>query len=365
MRLNPSTSSVTRDAVAFELCQDRTPSGIAIESFCPLSEHPGSLHVLALHGAGHTAACYGRFWGPYLAQQGINFHTLNFAGHGHGQMQSAGVLRQARLSTYVDNVRDVIGWLCAQGEVSGSDQIVLLAHSKGGLIGQLYAQQYPVAGLVLVGAIAPQFSLSASSGMVLRALLHHPLATFRFLATSDAARLFTSPRLIRRFLLEPDAEASEVQWLLAHLQSEADHSFRELLHLASAPARPLQTRHLAVLWGEHDACISRPAVQATADYYGVPLRVIPGAPHDVMLARAWRAGADQVLDFLAQREPRLPSSTAEVRAIARAWTAAGARGAQTVSGGAADTSGSLVSPPCRTAPAGGGGAAGRAEIWQA
>ncbi len=314
MRQDPSDGYPTTEAAPIEVCQRRTPDGIAVQSFCSLSEPPSALHVLALPGAGHRAACYER-WGTYLAQQGITFHALNFAGHGHGRMQSAGLLRQATMATYVDNVRSVVTWLVAQGELPADDQIVLLAHSKGGLIGQLYAQQYPVAGLVLVGAIAPQFSLTASSGMVLRALLHHPLATVCFLATSDAARLFTAPRLIRRFLLEPDAEASEVQWLRAHLQSEADRSFRELLHLAKARVRPLHTSHLAVLWGEHDACVSRPAAQATADYYGVPLQTVPGAPHDVMCSRAWRASADCVLRFLDELDPRLPSSPGAGSAI--------------------------------------------------
>ncbi len=40
---------------------------------------------------------------------------------------------------------------------------------------------------MLVGAIAPQFGMRASSGMLRRALCHHPLAVARFLVTSDAA----------------------------------------------------------------------------------------------------------------------------------------------------------------------------------
>ncbi len=145
MRPNPSAAYPTTEAIPVEVRQQRTPDGIAVQSFCSLSEPPSALHVLALPGAGHTAACYER-WGTYLAQQGLNFHALNFAGHGQGRMQSAGLLRQARLSTYVDNVRSAVEWLVAQGELPAHDQIVLLAHSKGGLIAQLYAQRHPVAG---------------------------------------------------------------------------------------------------------------------------------------------------------------------------------------------------------------------------
>ena len=109
--------------------------------------------VLFIAGAAHTASCW-YFFQSYLAQMGIRSHAFNFRGHGNSSQREH--LLTNRLQDYVDDLEQVVQTLGLHKK-----SYVLVAHSMGGYVAQVYLHQKNLQGLVgvvLMATATPRLS---------------------------------------------------------------------------------------------------------------------------------------------------------------------------------------------------------------
>jgi pimeloyl-ACP methyl ester carboxylesterase len=252
----------------------------------------GALPIILVHGSNHAAAIYRR-WGEYFARLGFTVYAPDLRGHGRSQMPTGQHLAHAHVWQYAE---DVLTLTQAEGLTGG--RFVLVGHSLGGAVIQVYARAHPVTGLVILASTALSRFMPAFGAIFWVA----PVAYARAMLQGPAT-LFDTPAKIRRYLLEPDADDDTVNLIAAQLGGETKALTSECLRWMREARQPLQAQQVLVLGGEADVFFPPVELSRCAHVYaaeGAHVEVIPQAPHDLMVSRTWQAGADHVVRFVGE-----------------------------------------------------------------
>ncbi len=242
--------------------------------------------VLFVHGKWHGAWCWRENFMPYFAQKGWDVYAVSLRGHGGSEGREG--LRWHSIADYVEDV----AWAVRQiGQPP-----VIVGHSMGGFITQKYLEAHSAPAAVLLTPV-PYYGLWQSTWQVFR---RHPLIVLRVLATMRLYPVVETPELAREGLFSRDMPAEEVQKYHRLLQDESFRAYLDELGLNLAHPRRIQTP-LLVIAAENDAVVPLKTVRDTARAYGTEAVILPGLAHDVMLEPGWQAGADRILEWLAER----------------------------------------------------------------
>lgn len=243
--------------------------------------------VVFLSGIAHRRQCWDQM-AHYLAQRGIRSVTLDYRAHGASTWSQS-----IQAVTLDDCVADLAAVL--EAEQIDPRQLVLVGHSYGGGVAQRYAQQYPIAGLVLMDTLALGFWWKDVLRQLPYQLTHHP-RLYRQLAT-DPSVLFSTEGRAREYLFGQDTPTEVVQRYLNECWCPA--SGRALQHMLFARSLPLRTRHILFLAGRQDTSVSLRLIRQSAARLQAPLVELEG-PHDGMLADGWQLAAEVVRVWVQQ-----------------------------------------------------------------
>ncbi len=248
------------------------PRGLEVLSARPVGRGPHKAPLLFVHGLGHGAWCW-EHWVQAAADAGHPAYAVSLRGHGG----SAGALRTARLSDYVNDV--------VHTAASLPRRAVLVGHSMGGLVVQLALARYAAHAGVLVAPVPAHPAL----GSLLSIARRHP---------SDAVRIMVGGSLpLRREYLFNQLDAADAQRLADRCGPESPLAqFQLLLHRPAA--HPRGDARVLVLATPDDALVPLADVRRTARHYDAELRTFPGLGHDLMLDAGWRAPLTAMLDWL-------------------------------------------------------------------
>ncbi len=248
------------------------PRGLELLSACPSGFAPHKMPLLFVHGLGHGAWCW-EHWLQAAAAAGHPAYAVSLRGHGG----SAGALRTARLSDYVDDV--------VHTAASLPRRAVLVGHSMGGLVVQKALARYGAHAGVLVAPVPARPAL----GSLLSIARRHP---------ADAARMMVGGSLpLRREYLFNQLDAAEAQRLADRCGPESPLAqFQLLLHRPAA--QPRGDAPVLVLGTPDDALVPLADVRRTAGHYEAELRTFAGMGHDLMLDADWRAPLTTMLTWL-------------------------------------------------------------------
>src|SRR5206468_4142118 len=108
------------------------------------------------------------------------------------------------------------------------------------------------------------------------------------------------PAIMRRNLFSSDFPDDEYERFLRRVQGESRHVGIELQGWRPFAPMPWQAPRMLVLGGLDDRFIRPDAVRATATYYGVAPKLVPGLAHALMLDPRWRDAAEALCDWLLQ-----------------------------------------------------------------
>lgn len=239
--------------------------------------------VVFVHGSYSTAHIWEPRFLPYFSENGYGCHALSLRGHG----ASEGMLSWASLADYVEDVAGVIAGL--------DEPPVLIGHSMGGLVVQhLLARHKPRAAVML--ATVPPSGLG-SSAMHMSMIAPDVLWQLGLLQSLGPDAV--SPDVMARAMLSADGKGAG-QKLLTYLQRESPRVAAELL----APSQPTPVRGedkppILVLGGDADLFLPVSAFRETATFFGAELKILPGAPHGLMIDDVWwQPTADEILSWL-------------------------------------------------------------------
>ncbi len=228
------------------------------------SSHPP---LLLVHGAFTNATCW-EFFLEFFAEQGLEVHALSLRGHG----QSEGWLDGSGVPDYVADIHRVAQAL--------KRPPVLVGHSMGGYLAQVYARQHAVAGLVLMASLPPW-----GLGMVLSHMsVMYPWEWARFLNYSWLPKKVHPQDPVWQVILgqAPDPR------LAARWEPQRE-SFRSALELSVPLLLPWAQPEVPVLvmGASGDKLISPSIARATALAYDAELQLFEMEGHAMMLDQQW------------------------------------------------------------------------------
>ena len=239
--------------------------------------------LLFVHGVGHGAWCWAEHYLDFYAGHGFDAYALSLRGHGKSGGRER--LRWSSLADYVDDVERVAAALPSPP--------VVIGHSMGGLIVQLYLARHVAPAAALLTPAPPGGMPRQTAWLFLR----HPLLALEILFALDLSRMFATLPRARRFLFSPELDEDALRRYAAQLGPE---SFRAGLDLSTLRPDPDRVRRtpLLVQGAALDYSIPQRDVQRTAETYGAELQMFPDLAHDVMLDPHWRQAADALLAWL-------------------------------------------------------------------
>lgn len=242
---------------------------------------PKKADLLFIHGAWLSAWYWESFFIPYFTNLGYDCTALSVRGHGESQ----GSLTFATASDYVADVHTVAQTLSSP---------VLIGHSMGGFIAQLYAAKYPVRGIALLTSIPP----SGLLGLVLRTVMSHPIKFLKCWATWSLYPIVEDKDIARSLLFSRDPTQNDKDAYVARLKPESFLAFITGLLPVSKKAAANPAKKL-VIGAQLDGTFTPKEVMQTAKFYRVEPHFVQGS-HMVMLEDNWHETAAIIEQWLAQ-----------------------------------------------------------------
>ena len=245
--------------------------------------HP--VPLLFVHGAWHAAWCWDEHFLDFFADRGYRAVALSF--RGHGQSPTSKRLRDLSFADYLADVTSVARNLPTPP--------VVIGHSMGGVIAQMYLASHTAPAAVLMCSMPPQGYLRSG----LRWMRRHPWHFARLTVSGESLPYVSTPALARERFFSPGTPEPLVRRYAARLQEESARSGLDGLVKLPRPGR-IQAPIL-VLGAAQDGAVTPAEVRATARAYRTEPDFFDGIGHDMMLEPGWEAVAQRVESWLLSR----------------------------------------------------------------
>jgi len=247
----------------------------------PVSD-PKPTPLLFVHGAWHGAWCWDEHFLSYFAEHGYETHAVSLRGHGESEIDKS--LRLVRIRDYVNDVASVVRDFEAPP--------VLIGHSMGGLIVQMYLEDHPAAGGVLMASDPVRGVL----GTTLRIARRHPVQFLKANPTWNLYTIVATPALAREAFFTDGLPGDLVAEYYRRLQAESYLGYLDMMFRLPKPGKV--NVPMLVMGAAEDAIFTPAEVAATAAAYGTEPVMIAGMGHDMMLEPGWKQAADPIMAWI-------------------------------------------------------------------
>ena len=244
--------------------------------------HPAPL--LFVHGAWHGAWCWEENFLGFFADRGYRAMAVSFRGHGNSASDKR--LRDLTFADYIEDVASVARALPTPP--------VVIGHSMGGAIVQMYLQSNEAPAAVLMASSPPQGYL----GSGLRWIRRHPWHFAKLTVRGESLPYVSTAELARERFFSPQTPEELVRRYAAKLQEESARQGLDGLFKLPKPGRV--SAPLLVLGAQEDGAVSPAEVRATARAYRTEPEFFPMG-HDMMLEPGWAEVAGRIDGWLGQR----------------------------------------------------------------
>jgi pimeloyl-ACP methyl ester carboxylesterase len=241
--------------------------------------------LLLVHGAWHGAWCWHDAMADFAAR-GFEAHAISWRGHGASDRP-----RSINLVGIRDYVRDL-----AQAIEAIGPRPMVIGHSLGGYLTQLYMTEHDLAGAVLLCSAPPNGVLP----YLLRYARRHPLVYLRTVATRNLLHMVGTPDLAREAFFRDDIAPDLLRRYAAQLAPESLRAAIDSSLLVFPKPRRNRDPVLAIA-AERDTIFTLDEQHALARAYDAELLIIPEAAHDLMLDPVWPQAADAIEDFVKRK----------------------------------------------------------------
>jgi pimeloyl-ACP methyl ester carboxylesterase len=223
--------------------------------------------ILLVHGAWHAAWC----WKPLaqeLARKGYEVHYFSLPGHGRASLNKAH-LNQYSLNDYVQYLSDRIDEI--------DPKPVVIGHSMGGALLQIYLQKNTLPAAVLMASIPKQGTLP----LIARIAMQFPITLLKAILSYKSEVIVDSPERARALFFSPD-NPIDYKTAQKRLGPESMKILFPLMYCGTfkkiRPETPVY-----VLAGEKDKITSVCEQKRLARFLSADFTVVEGQAHCMML----------------------------------------------------------------------------------
>ncbi|MDG1195931.1 Lysophospholipase, alpha-beta hydrolase superfamily [Polaribacter sp. Hel1_33_78] len=227
--------------------------------------------LLFIHGLCHGAWCWHEHFIPHFESLGYDCHTLNLSGHEVAGRSASN--NHLKLSDYVKDVENAISTF--------DTQPILVGHSMGGFIVQLYLKNCRLPTKAILMASVPPSGALASS---LRVIKIRPGA-IKYLLNRD---LLGFAQAYPQFMFRADIDSHALSYYKSMLCSESFVAYLQMLFPIAIKKSTAAHHNLLVMGGSKDQLFTLREFEYTARKYAADLEIIPDAAHDLMLEPNWK-----------------------------------------------------------------------------
>jgi pimeloyl-ACP methyl ester carboxylesterase len=233
--------------------------------------------LLLLHGAWHGAWCWHAAMDDFAAR-GFEVHAISL--RGHGESHKPGSINLCGLRDYVRDLATAVAAI--------SPRPVIVGHSMGGYITQLYLMEQQLPGAVLLCSLP----VNGGLGFTFRYARRHPLPMLRAMITLNLRHMVGTRALARDAFFRADIAPDLLDQYVKRMIPESTRVAGEMSFITPKPER--NRSPLLVIAAEQDHVFTVEEERMTATAYGAELVVIPEAAHDLMLDPAWPQAAEAI-----------------------------------------------------------------------
>ena len=247
--------------------------------------------LLFVHGLWHGAWCWDEHFVPWFQARGYDSRAITL--RRHDQLHARG-LRTTRLREYVEDVERAASRM--------SSPPIVIGHSMGGFVTQMYLSKHVAPAAVLVASVPPSGIMAATLNVARK----HPLRLLASNVTMSLYEFVKTPDRARWMFFGPELSDEEVARYQSRLTDDAYFAYLDLLFFSRPRREAVRRTPLLVLGGDRDTAITPNQVAATAKAYGAELAMFPGA-HDLMLDTGWERVAERIDAFIRSKSPVVAS----------------------------------------------------------
>lgn len=238
--------------------------------------------LLFVHGLWHGAWCWEEHFVPWFRERGYEARAITL--RKHDQRHAPG-LRTTRIEDYVADVAAAVSTM--------SSPPILIGHSMGGFVVQMYLSRRTAPAAALLASVPPNGILGAT----LRVGARHPLRLLAANVTWSLYGFVKTPERARDMFFGSDLSDADVRRFQSNMTDDAYLVYLDLLVFSRPDRERVRATPMLVTGGNRDWTISSGDVAATARAYGAELTMFDGA-HDLMLEPCWEQVAARIDSFI-------------------------------------------------------------------
>lgn len=250
--------------------------GVYVEEVAP-SNGTSKSPILFIHGGAHGSWTWEKFQ-PFFAEKGWRSLALNWFHHYRSDQLPMEVFLKRHLSDIVTEVEIVAKTL--------DETPIIVGHSMGGLVAQIYATKHPVKSLVLLAPCAPK-SIGRAKVQV----------------DFDLSKPWQAPPFpVAKQMFFSGLSDEQAQKYYDLLSPESPQVVKEIIeYQVDVDLSKIQVPSLLIV-GDQDTLCPKEQCLKLAQAIGADTEVFEGWGHNIALNPDWEKAARTITDWLAEKE---------------------------------------------------------------
>ena len=226
---------------------------------------------------------------PYFSEKDYAVFAMNWRGHGNSEGRET--LKTHSLFDYYEDVDAAVEFI---KEKTGKEPI-LIGHSTGGLLTQIYLSRHSAKVAVLIGVGDAEKSVQGLVGFLSGAF---PDETQKYFGSGDSDILMTNAEIQHAIMFEDETAPPNFSEIIDKMtaQKASDVLFQDYTTFQTSDA--IGNPKVFIISGDGDPIGNLDAVKTIAERYKGEYHIVHNHRHELMLSQGWRETAEEIEKFL-------------------------------------------------------------------